>query len=317
MRHLLVSAATLALIGSMVGSTAAVGGPKQPTAASFDPEFAYSYASSNYVDLRLANRAGTAAILVNRSTSGGTFDVSPPVADQPNRIVYGADKNLWYRTWTKVAGQPISIGSPILIMSGGFSESPDVSPDGRRVVFLTNVYEPLGGIALYDFNAPSGTDNPRSVLNGYAVYSVRWSPSGDALYFLGTLGGAGSAKIWRLDMTTPAATPTEYFSTPGQPFNMDVSRPQGDPSKDLLVFDEYGGGMNFVNLAGAYVAREENWGTSAHFNCSNTQIVHRLYGSGRGDRLVKITTLADGASETWSKDGNIRNLDWVTRSPCP
>jgi hypothetical protein len=311
-----MSRKSLVALGLLGIASAAVAASKPPTAASFEPEFAYSYASASYVDLRLANRAGTAAVLVNRSTSGGTFDVSPPVADQPNRIVYGADRNLWYRIWTKEAGQPISIGAPILIMSGGFSESPDVSPDGRRVVFLTNVYEPLGGIALYDFTAPSGAENPRSVLNGYAVYSVRWSPSGDALYFLGTLGGTGSSKIWRLDMTTPGSSPAEYFSTPGQPFNLDVSRPQTDSSKDLLVFDEYGGGMNFVHLAGAYVTREENWGTSAHFNCSNTQIVHRLYGSGRGDRLVKITTLANGVSEIWSKDGNIRNLDWVTRSPC-
>jgi len=77
--------------------------------------------------------------------------------------------------------------------------------------------------------------------------------------------------------------------------------------------------MNFVSLNPAvapYVVREESWGTSAHFNCSNTQVISQVYGSGRGDRTVNITTLLSGAVEIWAKDANIRHADWIVRSPC-
>lgn len=301
--NITVSLALLAL------GSPAIAGPKPPTTANFQPEIIYSYASGNYTDLRLANRAGDQAILVHRSTTGlGLFDAS---IEGPNRIAYREGLGLFVRTWSS---NPVTVSAPQPIYSGpGSPEGVDFSPDGGELAFAT-----LGTnsqIFIYNFAQGELT----SVLNSYSVILVRWDPVDRVLYFSGSPKLSGSPySLRKLDLrladlpeTPEDERVTALFPASGGLVDFDVSRaPVTNAETRLLVHVQSEIGL--WRTDGSFDRKVAD-GSNAHFNCRNDAIIHRAFATRRPP--TRITHLS-GGFETWSTDSNISRTDWIPRVPC-
>lgn len=282
---------------------------KPPPSTTFEPEIAYSYASGSYMDLRLANRQGTAAVLVHRGAYGAlsTFDLAPEAAGAPNRISFAErDKGLFVKTWTK---NPVTISATAQSIHPGPVESSDFSPDANELVFSVIGASPA--IVIHDFAATGDQPTQRVLSTRYYAFWVRWNPAGGAIFFSGgPSDGNGPIKLYSLDITSTDGIATELFDMPN-PIGVDVTRP---PSSDAsrVVYD-YFGALYLSKLDGSDRSKLTD-GSLAHFNCSNSAVIHR--GAGRR-RPTLITSLASPqAPATWSSDSNIHHTDWLHRSPC-
>lgn len=280
-----------------------------PPSNNFDPEIAYSYASGNYMDLRLANRQGSAAVLVHRAAFGAlsTFDLAPESGDGPNRISFAErDKGLFVKTWTK---NPVSVSASAQQIHPGPIEGSDFSPDASKLAF--SVIGTTPAIMIHDFAAPSDQPALRILTNQYYAFWVRWDPSGEAIYFSGGQpNGSGPIKLYRIDASSTDGIATPLFDLPNG-LSIDVTRP---PASDAsrLVYDFYGS-IFLAKLDGTERVKLTD-GALAHFNCNNSAIIHR--GVGR-KRPTLITARANPQSPTtWSTDSNIHHTDWLQRSPC-
>lgn len=312
MRPLLPALALL-----MLGSSA-FAGPKPPATNVFEPEIGYTYASGNYMDLRLANRAGDKAVLVHRTAFGalGSFDLSDEAS---KRIAYQDGGKLYVRSWQTTNGA-VSIGAPSLIFAGpGRAESMDVSPDGSKLAFSVNAtpdFPDYGGIGIYYLNSPSPADPV--ILTGWQVFTVRWHPTEDQIVlFVGRrLGTTEPLNIHRF---YPANGGVELFlALPSSPIEFDVTR----PSATIFGFG-HGVAFNYGSVPRIYfnttgygqVLAE---GTLAHFNCRNDAIIHRAFATRRPPTRISYLRAGDGATQfdTWSTDSNIHHTDWMPRVPC-
>lgn len=298
-----------ALILLALGSSA-LAGPKPPASAVFEPEIGYTYASGNYMDLRLANFLGDKAILVHRTAFGalGAFDLSDETA---KLIVYQDGGKLFVRSWQNTGG-PVTVSGATLIYSGpDLAEIPDFSPDASKIAF--SVLSPnRPGIKIYDFNQ---TEPLSTALEGWRVFTVRWHPSQQALLFVGYQDGTTDpAQIHRLDLATGLVS--TVVSGLLSPIQFDVGRPVSSQffSPAAMAVNSQGSSrVDLHDLGGAYV-RPIAEGQLAHFNCKNDAIIHRAFATRRPP--TRITFLAGTSYFTWSTDSNIHHTDWIRRVPC-
>ena len=302
MRPFLPAFALLAL------GSSALAGPKPPTTAEFEPEIGYTYASGNYMDLRLANRAGDKAILVHRTGFGKlrSFDLSDEAS---KRIVYIDDTTLFVRTWSIINGA-VAIGGPDPIFAGpGLPEIPDFSPDGSKIAFsVLSPTEP--GIRIYDFNAPAaGTP---LLLTGWNAFTVRWHPDGQRIYFSGYQSGMTSSK--RLFLWDPQTGSVDRISNAENVgFGFDVGRSNFFSPSEIIALD-VPPRVDIFNAAGGLLGNFRNR-SLAHFHCSGNALIARNDATRR--RSVFIFYLFGAApDETWSADSNIHHTDWMRRVPC-
>ena len=303
MRPLIPALALLAL------GSSALAGPKPPASAMFEPEIGYTYASGNYMDLRLANRAGDMAILVHRTGFGKlrSFDLAD---ENAKRIAYNDDTRLYAQQWSTQGGVPSIVGEPDLIFDGpGMPEIPDFSPDGGKLAFsVLSPSEP--GIRLYDFSAP--TTGSVLALGGYSVFTVRWHPDGQSIYFSGYPSGTTDPKrLFRLYLATGSVVRVSSAENFG--FGFDVGR-GGAAIKPLLALDN-ATNLDFYALDGTPAGFGLLRRSLARFNCGNTALIARNLATRK--QSVSIQSGAQfSQQETWSIDPNIHHTDWMRRVPC-
>jgi len=130
---------------------------------------------------------GTAPTRLAFVGQDGLTPVVSRTLDGRERLVYVrsfSDTNVW-RVDTSVAGAPATSRPVVAIASTRQDQLPNLSPDGRRVVFLSN-RSGANEIWLAD---PDGTNafelTSMDILPGFA----RWSPKGDLIAFHGDPNG--------------------------------------------------------------------------------------------------------------------------------
>ncbi|MDP3676201.1 MAG: hypothetical protein Q8R44_14085 [Novosphingobium sp.] len=164
MRPFLPALALLAL------GSSALAGPKPPASPVFEPEIGYTYASGNYMDLRLANRVGDKAILVHRTGFGalGSFDLSD---EATRRIAYTDGGKLYVRIWE--TGTAVAVSGPDPVYEGPkLVEAMDFSPKGDRLAFT--VLSAAGDeILVSDFAAPPNRCLPATRSSRFAGTPIR------------------------------------------------------------------------------------------------------------------------------------------------
>lgn len=305
----------LAATGLLAIASAATAGPKPPVSSTFAPEIGYTYASGNYMDLRLANRTGSQAILVHRTAFGalGSFDLSDELS---KRIAYQDGGRLHVRAWQK-SGDTVSVTAPTEIEFGpGRAEVADFSPDGSKLAFSFGGSPDLGGVMVYDFNVAddpltSERENLSPVLGGWQVFTVRWHPFENALLFVGhVLNDGQPPRIHRLDLGTGAVSvAVDGLSFP---INFDVTRSWPLSVAGIVANQRDSSLLRLYGFDGTSPTTLAE-GSFAHFNCRNDAIIHRAFAVRRPP--TRITYLA-GGFETWSTDSNIHHTDWMPRVPC-
>jgi hypothetical protein len=289
----------------------ALAGKKPPTTAPFVPDIGYTYSSGNYTDVRLANRAGTQAILVHRTNFAaiGGFDLS---RDDSRRIAYVDHSQIYVRTWSD-AGGSVSISPATAVYLGpGLAHGVDFSPDGSQLAFGVGGQTDVG---LYIASLPGGT--PQRVLDGYEAFDPRWDPSGNFIYFWGAPVSGTGPTIYKYDVAADTVAPLIPLA-PGQLINFDVTRPSGDPSSARLIVDHRDSNdqpmvLRLWTTDGQLVGSVTE-GTKAHFNCSNSAVIHHDWAI---RRVPVAITNVDGTGQTiWSSDSNIHRTDWMPRAIC-
>lgn len=309
MRTSLVEAAALIFFAFALVSAKP---PAQP--ANFDPEIGYTYASGNYMDLRLANRAGSAAILVHRSAFGAIsgFDLAPEQSEAGavQRIAFIDRENLFVKTWTK---NPVAVsGTPELLYDGiGTVETVDFSPDGSQLVFNT-LGNDVFKIIVHDFAPDAGQESQRIVPTNLLVSKVRWDDTGNSIFVIGrpTESPTDAPALYRVDLSGNA---TKLRDLPSSNTLLDFDVSKAPPSDGSRIAMGASGEVSLLAFSGA-LQRIAAKGSLAHFNCNNTAIIHR--GADR-KRSTTITSLLPNVSpQTWSSDSNIHHTDWLQRLPC-
>lgn len=293
----------------------AAGKPKPaptPTPAPFVPEIAYSYTSGKTSDLRLANRDGSAAVLVHR-TSGrlGRFDLSSEAA---HKIAYTENGDVWIRTWTV---SPFSVSNPQMLFDGPPVDSKgdgivqvDFSPDDSKVVFGSQHQ-----IFLYDFASRDVvTLGPRH----WNLGQVRWSSDGQSILFISQEEGeaARAGGLWRIDPETQEMTRIRSMDENFDDYDFDVGR---TTAGTLLL----GAWVQFKSLF-LYTADAQATGVKipnaqdGHYNCSDTYVIHRVpvIASNGGLSFTTGITQIGGPTTAWSSDTKIGRTDWLRRSQC-
>ena len=316
MRPFLPAVALLAL------GSSALAGPKPPASATFEPEIGYTYASGNYMDLRLANRAGDKAILVHRTGFGAlrSFDLSPSGSlihpAEWRQIAYADGSGLYHRPWNFDPEGRIVIGSHQLLYGGpGVVEGVDLHPDRNipKLAFSVIGDGNFAGIYVSDIFG-STIQTPIQILTGWNVFSVRWHPGNLDIFFSGYRKGTSDpVGIHRLFWGTFTVSPV--IENLQVPVEFDVVRPPTSgafrPDGFALNAGASGGirSYSFAGVPGPLLAE----GRLAHFNCASDAIIHRAAATRKPP--TRITYLS-GGFETWSTDSNIHHTDWIPRSPC-
>ena len=302
MRSLLPALALLAL------SSSAFAGPKPPATNVFEPEIGYTYASGNYMDLRLANRAGDKAILVHRTGFGKlrSFDLSDEAS---KRIVYNDDTTLFVRSWSTSNGT-VSIGAPSAIFAGpGLPEISDLSLDGSKVAF--SVLSPTDpGIRIYDFNNPE-VGAPLA-LSGWHVFTVRWHPDTESIFFSGYPSNTSEPKrLYRWYLPSGQIERISGLENFGFGFDIGVSNLFSVP---VIIALDVSSRVDIYNAAGGLHGNFPDR-SLAHFRCSGNALIARNNATRK--RSVMIFYLfGGGQDEIWSTDSNIHHTDWMRRIPC-
>lgn len=308
-RHLsilVVAAGTAALATGL-----AFAAKKPPANAPFVPEIGYTYASGNYEDVRLANRDGSQAILVHRTAFGalGGFDLS---RDDVRRIAYvDLDAGgVFVRAWSDTGGN-VSVSAPTTIYSGSdFPHGVDFSPDGSRLAYGVSGTNP--GLYIYSF----ADGSTQSFLQDRDVFDPRWDPVGGHIYFWSG-SPDGSLAIYKYDLASSSVTPLIPVPA-GQFSNYDLTRPTGNSADTRLIVDQRDANDEPMMLglwtSDGQFDRDVTDGTKAHFNCSNSEIIHHDWAIRRVP--VAVTNVATGVTSRWSGDSNIRRTDWLPRAVC-
>jgi hypothetical protein len=314
-----VSRNFLSAVCLLAVSSAVLAGPKPPTTSSFAPEIGYTYASGNYKDLRLANRAGDKAILVHRTSYGSslTFDLSD---EGTKRIAYQDAGRLFIRTWS-VTTSAVSVSNPVAIpLPIGRAERMDFSPDGGKLAvsyIATPEFRDQGGLNVVDLNRVDDPATPADervlpVLSNWHVFRVRWSAADPGnIYFWGAPYSSGRPASFYKVSETGATPPVEVvLELTGADF--DMGRPSA--SGPVMIVSAGSSAVVYNDFAGFYPAFTVGQTALAHFNCKNDAVIGRDYRTRR--EAISITTLSPRSTVVWSSDTAIHETDWLQRVPC-
>lgn len=289
--------------------------PPAPAPTSFIPAIAYTYSSSNATDLRLANEAGTAALLVFRQANAMQFDLSPQTA---HRIAYvastgigGSNATVQYKVWDASSGN-VTLGAANTVFATSRSvRGLDFSPEGNRLAFGSDESSDTK-LIVYDF-AGSGT-GLTTLLAGYRIYNIRWRSDGLVIYFTGYPANTSEPmKVYEI-AADGASGPTAFFDVAvGTNPVFDTTRTSAPGSEKLLI--DYRPGNTGAPYLRAY-NRDSSYsqlgaGTAGHYNCNNDRIIYTEFATRKPRTLIGNADLT--SSTVWSTDSNISKTDWM---PC-
>lgn len=288
--------------------------PPQP-AAPFLPAIAYTYASGNSTDLRLANESGTAGVLVFRQAITMQFDLSPQAA---HRIAYvasngvgGSNATVQYKVWDASSGSFILGAAHTVFTASRFVRGLDFSPDGNRLAFGSDESSDTK-LEVYDFANPDSA--PVAILSGYRIYNIRWRSDGAVIYFTGYPAGTSDPmKVYEIAADGSSAPIALFDVATGTNPMFDVSHASA-PGLEKLLID-----YRASNTAPVYLRaynRDNSFaqlgaGMGGHYNCAADHIIYTESGPKKPRTLIGNADLS--APTIWSSDANIGKTDWM---PC-
>lgn len=286
-----------------------------PTPSPFIPEVAYRYVGNSGQDLRLSNAAGSAAVLLHRSTGYlSAFDLARPSARSAVLVESTGlpSDRLVLRTWTQDAATGALTVAPAQTLYESRSLFyPDFSPDGTKVSFVE--WEgPAGFYSLRVIDLATGA--LQTVASGVRdPYFLRWSSTGESLYYANPQPGSGAASV-AYRQPVSGGTPIAMFSRPNIE-RWDISR---DGSDSLILnysSPETGQTIPFAIWDGASLSNvyPQLIGVAPHYACGNTRMIYLSYGKGGARGPLKVFTPASGTDVIYSRDQSVVSADWM---PC-
>jgi hypothetical protein len=214
-----------------------------PSGASFMPagdELVYSMAGSLWRQ-RIASPAAT-----ELTHASGAYDYQPDVASDGRRVVFtrydGTSMEIW--ELDLATGRERA-----LTKNGAVNVEPRVSPDGRRLAWVSTQREGLFAIHVGDLG-PAGLTNTepllplrRSTTDRYYYAAIdhsinpAWSPDGQALYFVGNPEVVwGTGDLWTVALANRGA-PRKVMSEE----TTWSARPEPSPDGHRILYSSYHG----------------------------------------------------------------------------
>ena len=236
-------------------------------------------------------------------------------------LIYSMQGSLWRQRIDSVTAVQLTAGP-------GYDYQPDVSPDGKQVVFVRYAHDAL---ELQALNLATGAVMPLTA-DGAVNCEPRWSPDGKRLawvstrgsghfhIFVGTLTGSTlvAAALWP---ERKSSTPRYYYSA----FDHELSPSWSPDGKELAYVGNpestYGTGSiwrrSLESVAAPRLLRQEEttWRARPDWSPDGKRMVYASY-SGRGSHQLWLTTAAgngdplafsygedEATSPRWSPDG--------------
>lgn len=274
----------------------------KPPAAPFVPEIGYTYASGNYVDVRLANRDGSQAVLVSRNSGATQFDLSHRSA---RKVAYASNGRLAMRTWlTTSTGFSLGDEEVLFQATGGYPVNAlDFSPTADKLLFTydTSAGARLRVIDLSISGYPVLNDLPFAM-----AFSARWSSDGQRIIVHASRDSNAFPSMIVLN-----ADGSEYSAFPG----LFQDHPRFDSyrsaNRDSFLIS-WGLTIYESDFVGNLTALTTGW--EPHPDCRDTNIIFKK--DDRRGRVVVIAPLTSpSSSQVWSSDKNIGFLDWMPGCP--
>ena len=291
-RNLVFLAALIAIGGAPV--SAQKGKPSSPV----NPEIGFTYASGNYMDLRLANENGTGAVTLHRGAFGslGQFDLGPRTQMQ---IAFTENRDLKLLTYEPTGNGSLRTVGVDVIYDGPLSvDALSFSNDGSKIAFFGSSATD-NQIMIYDVG--SRTISP--LTSGDYAATLAWYHDGSGLVYRTAIPHVGYAiKEVMLDGSL-----RQLLQEPNIE-HVDTAR----TSKDLLVSYSRPG-IDEIRVGrwsdGSYQQERVVAGLLAHFNCLDTRFIYR--GFARMKRPTYKYTYSSNSSSTFSTDSNVHHTDWM------
>ena len=176
----------IAAAGLLVLSVATAAYAAKPTPTPtppFVPAFAYYVTSGKEYELRLSNEAGTAAVLVQRSSLPlGTFRFGP--ANQKTLYYFdqvGNPDQLKKVSWSYNSAGVFVLGTPTYVMTEWASDF-DISPDGSKLAYQSLVGE-ITGDSTFELRVRDLTSGAETLVTTTKFsWDVDWSHDGNWIY---------------------------------------------------------------------------------------------------------------------------------------
>lgn len=295
MRKLLIAALLISAATSAIAQK-----KEKPPSGSTNPEIGYTYASGNYMDLRLANEDATGAVTMHRGAYGAItqFDLGPRTQRQ---IAFIEGRDLKLLTYEPTGSGSVRTVSAETIYTGpGDVSSLSFSPDGSTIAFYV-VSDGTEGIIRY-YDVATGAISEGATI-GFAGY-MAWYYDGSGLVYTNCNAQCDSYSVHEVLLDGA----TRVLLTEANIEHVDTAR----TSKDLLVSYSRPG-LNEIRVGlwrdGSYVKERVVAGLLAHFSCDDSRFIYRGYA--RMKRPTYKYNFASNTSSTFSTDSNIHHTDWM------
>lgn len=186
----------------------------------------YTISDTFYVDIGLTNDTLYSYFVTAVNPDSTESDSSQVVDVLPNNwIIFVEDWDIWRMDAVDANGDSVGDNRMRLTNSTAIDLTPDLSPDGRRIVFSTNRD---GNFELYSMNSLDGMDLTKLTSNTYSDVSPSWSYDGSRIAY-------SSDQFCNYDifvMESKGSGITQLTTNPGYDGNPDFS-----PCGDQLAYD--------------------------------------------------------------------------------
>ena len=229
-----------------------------------------------------------------RLVFAGEQGLSPAISRQGNRLVYMrrlSDTNIWR---LELAGSSGRVGGTAnLISSTGNDESPQYSPDGKRIVFVSSR---SGSEEIWVCGSDGSDALQLTALGATITGSPRWSPDGERIVF--DSNAEGQFEVYEIGATGgrprrltnyPADDGVASWSRDGQWIYFVSNRTQ---RWEIWKMPAEGGGAVQVTKNGGYVAFESADGEFVYYakGLFDTSLWRRPVGGGEETEVLPSLT---------------------------
>ncbi|HEU5285483.1 MAG TPA: hypothetical protein VFU20_03100 [Sphingomicrobium sp.] len=288
-------AAACVLLTLATSAPAQKGKPTTP----LTPEIAYTYASGNYMDLRLANEDGTGAVTLHRGAYGAItqFDLGPRSQMQ---VAFLENRDLKLLTYEPTGTGNVRTSGVVTLYAGpGNVDSLSFSLDGSKIAIFVQEQDNNRILAL---DTANGAVTELGKVN-WAFY-LAWYHDGSGVVYK-DLDQATSQYVVRELLLDGA---NQLLLSEANIEHVDTAR----TSKDLLVSYSRPG-LDEIRVGrwsnGNYSNERVVAGLLAHFNCNDTRFIYRGYA--RMKRPTYKYSYATNSNSTFSTDNDIHHTDWM------